>query len=222
VLVAGFPAKELGTNCWVVATGDDAECVIIDPGVGVADDIDGAVAAHRLRPVAVLLTHGHLDHTFSAAVVGRAFGVPAYLHPADRAQLTDPAAGLGLPTGTPLFGRSTFVEPDVVRELADAQTLDLAGLGVRVRCTPGHTPGSVVFEVADRLFSGDTLFAGSIGRLDLPGGSAEAMSASLRDVILPMDDAATVHPGHGPSTTIGAERTGNSYLQMSLAGRGVS
>jgi glyoxylase-like metal-dependent hydrolase (beta-lactamase superfamily II) len=219
VLVAGFPAKELGTNCWVVATGDGAECVIIDPGVGVADDIDGTLAAHRLRPVAVLLTHGHLDHTFSAASVCRGRGIPAYLHPADRAQLTDPAAGLGLPSGTPLFGRSDFVEPGEVRELADGQELEL---GVRVRCTPGHTPGSVVFEVGDLLFSGDTLFAGSIGRLDLPGGSEAAMSASLRDVILPMDDAVTVHPGHGPSTTIGAERAANPYLQSSPAGRGVS
>jgi glyoxylase-like metal-dependent hydrolase (beta-lactamase superfamily II) len=124
---------------------------------------------------------------------------------------------MGTPRGTPIFGSLTFAEPDDVRTLADGEKITLAGLDFTVRSAPGHTPGSVVFS-ADQgndpvLFSGDVLFAGSIGRVDLPGGSMAEMLASLREVILPMDDATAVHCGHGPSTTIARERATNPYLQ---------
>jgi glyoxylase-like metal-dependent hydrolase (beta-lactamase superfamily II) len=121
-----------------------------------------------------------------------------------------------MPPGTPLFGSLTFAEPDDVRELSDGEPLGIAGLELTVRHAPGHSLGSVVFDLggADEpvTFSGDVLFAGSIGRVDLPGGSMAQMEQSLKSVILPMDDAIAVHPGHGPSTTIGRERRNNPFL----------
>lgn len=218
MLVVGFPAGPPATNCFVVAPAAGEQCVVIDPGIGAVERLDEVLARHRLHPVAVLLTHGHVDHTFSVLPVCDAKDVPAYIHPADRVQIADPWSGLGMSSGTPLFGRLTFAEPSDLRELADGATLSLAGLELTVRLTPGHTPGSVVFGMstpdAPLLFSGDTLFAGSIGRVDLPGGDEKAMYDSLARVILPLDDATVVHPGHGPSTTIGRERASNAYLQL--------
>jgi glyoxylase-like metal-dependent hydrolase (beta-lactamase superfamily II) len=214
VLVEGFPALVAGTNCWVIAPGPGEQCVIVDPGVGVGDQLAEVVERHRLHPVAVLLTHGHLDHTFSVVPVCQARDVPAYIHPADRGQLTDPWSALGLPKGAPLFGVQglTFAEPGDVRPLEDGAGVSLAGLDFTVLHAPGHTEGSVVFTVDDALVSGDVLFAGSIGRVDLPGGSMAAMLQSLREVILPMPDDRVVYPGHGPTTTIGRERMTNPYL----------
>jgi glyoxylase-like metal-dependent hydrolase (beta-lactamase superfamily II) len=198
----------------VLAPGQGEQCVIIDPGIGIGPRLDEVIAENRLHPVAVLLTHGHIDHTFSVLPVCQARDVPAYIHPDDRAQLTDPWSGLGMPPGTPLLGldRLTLAEPGDLRLLGDGDTLPLAGLKLDVRHAPGHTRGSVVFALAEELFSGDVLFAGSIGRVDLPGGSMAEMTASLRDVILPLPDETVVHPGHGPSTTIGRERLTNPYL----------
>jgi glyoxylase-like metal-dependent hydrolase (beta-lactamase superfamily II) len=216
VLIAGFPSAVTDTNCWVVATGPGEQCVVIDPGVGVTAQLDEVLAENRLHPIAVLLTHGHLDHTFSVVPVCDARGIPAYVHPADRPQLADPWSGLGVPRGTPLLGSLTFAEPEDVRELAARDKISIAGLDFAVTHAPGHSAGSVVFGMsgADEpiAFSGDVLFAGSIGRTDLPGGSMPQMEASLRDVILPMDDATVVHPGHGPSTTIARERATNPFL----------
>ncbi|MDT4970000.1 MAG: hydroxyacylglutathione hydrolase [Pseudonocardiales bacterium] len=217
MLIAGFPSDATATNCWVVAPAAGEQCVVIDPGIGVGRRLDDIIAEHRLHPVAVLLTHGHFDHTFSVLPVCQARDVPAYIHPADRGQLSDPWSGVGMPPGTPLFGTLTFAEPDDVRELGDGDTVPLAGLDFGIRHSPGHSAGSVVFGLSSAddavLFSGDLLFAGSIGRVDLPGGSMAEMEASLREVILPMDDATLVHPGHGPSTTIARERAANPYLQ---------
>jgi glyoxylase-like metal-dependent hydrolase (beta-lactamase superfamily II) len=219
VLITGFPSAVTDTNCWVVAPAAGEQCVVIDPGIGVTAQLDEVLATHRLHPVAVLLTHGHFDHTFSVLPVCQARDVPAYIHPADRHQLADPWSGVGMPKGTPLFGSLTFAEPDDVRELAPRDKISLAGLDFAVTHAPGHSQGSVVFGLSGQggtdepvVFAGDVLFAGSIGRTDLPGGSMAEMEASLRDVILPLDDATVVHPGHGPSTTIGRERVTNPFL----------
>jgi len=218
VLIAGFPSAATDTNCWVVAPGPGEQCVVIDPGIEIGPRLDDVIAENRLHPVAVLLTHGHIDHTFSVVPVCQARDIPAYIHPGDREQLANPWSGLGLPPGTPLLGLEglTIAEPDDVRELADGKDVPLAGLTFGVRHAPGHTRGSVVFGLAgddaESLFSGDVLFAGSIGRVDLPGGSMAQMNASLRDVVLPLPDETVVHPGHGPSTTIGRERRTNPYL----------
>ena len=217
MLIAGFPSAATATNCWVVASGPGEQCLVVDPGIGVQGRLDEVIAEHRLHPVAVLLTHGHFDHTFSVLPVCQARDVPAYIHPDDRAQLSDPWSGVGVPPGTPLFGSLTFAEPDDVRTLADDDKISLAGLDLAVRHAPGHSRGSVVFALAGAdepvVFAGDVLFAGSIGRVDLPGGSMTQMRDTLREVILPMDDATVVHPGHGPSTTIAAERAANPFLR---------
>ena len=217
MLIAGFPSEATDTNCYVVAPGDGEQCVVIDPGIGVTGRLDEVIAEHRLHPVAVLLTHGHFDHTFSVLPVCQARDVPAYIHPRDRAQLADPWTWVGLPKGTPLFGTLTFAEPDDVRELPTAGSVSIAGLDFAVTHAPGHSAGSVVFGLGSDdeplLFSGDVLFAGSIGRTDLPGASMADMTRSLREVILPMDDATVVLPGHGPQTSIERERATNPYLQ---------
>jgi glyoxylase-like metal-dependent hydrolase (beta-lactamase superfamily II) len=165
----------------------------------------------------VLLTHGHLDHTFSVAPVCGARGIPAYVHPADLEMLADPAKGLSVDLTELFGGRLPYTEPDDVVELTDGATLTLAGVEVTVDHAPGHTGGSVLFRLpgdeAPVCLSGDVLFAGSIGRTDLPGGSTETMMASLRDKILPLADDTVVLPGHGPATTIGRERAHNPYLR---------
>jgi len=221
VLVAGFPAAAFGTNCYVLATGPGQECVVVDPGVEVVAQLDEIVAEHRLKPVAVLLTHGHIDHTFSVAPVCGARGIPAWIHPGDRGLLTDPMAGLSAQTKAVFGGRLEWTEPDDIRELTDGVTLSIAGLEIVVDHAPGHTPGSVMFrptegvgsDEAPLLLSGDVLFAGSIGRTDLPGGSQQQMLSSLASKCLPLDDNTVVLPGHGESTTIGIERTTNPYLR---------
>jgi len=215
VLIAGIPSQKTATNCWVIAPGPGEQCIVLDPGIGVGGQLDEVIAQHRLHPVAVLLTHGHYDHTFSVLPVCQARDVPAFIHPADRVQLTDPWSAVGLPVGAPLMGLETLTlaEPDDVRELADGASLTLAGLRLDVSHAPGHSLGSVVFGIDSTLFSGDVLFAGSIGRTDLPGGSMAQMFDSLRRVVLPLDDGVDVYPGHGPATTVGRERATNPYLR---------
>jgi hydroxyacylglutathione hydrolase len=220
VLIAGFPAGSFATNCYVVAPGPGEECVIIDPGQDAEPGIAEILHEHRLKPVAVVLTHGHIDHIWSVAPVCGARDIPAYIHPSDRALLSDPARGLSLQTGQQFFGGLAFTEPDEVAELADGMTLRLAGVELLVDHAPGHTPGSVTFRPGpDVLFSGDLLFAGSIGRTDLPGGDYPTILDSLARVCLALPDETQVLPGHGEQTTIGAERAGNPYL-AGLAGPG--
>jgi glyoxylase-like metal-dependent hydrolase (beta-lactamase superfamily II) len=214
VFIAGFPAGSFATNCYVVAPGPGEECVIIDPGQDAEPGIAQILASHRLKPVAVLLTHGHIDHIWSVAPVCGARGITAYIHPADRALLSDPARGFPPLVGQQLLAGLAFTEPDDVAELADGMTVSLAGCEFRVGHAPGHTPGSVTFAADGEavLFSGDLLFAGSIGRTDLPGGDYPAMLDSLARVCLPLPGETRVLPGHGPETTIGAERASNPFL----------
>jgi len=201
--------------------------VIVDPGQDAERGIDELLAEHRLKPAAVLLTHGHLDHVWSVAPVCGAKGIPAYIHPDDRALLSDPAKGFPLGTGQQLFGGLEFTEPDDVKELADGMTLSLVGLEIVVNHAPGHTEGSVTFRLpldspitaqgkskidSGVLFSGDLLFAGSIGRTDLPGGDYPTILRSLARVCLTLPDETVVLSGHGPQTTIGTERRTNPFL----------
>jgi glyoxylase-like metal-dependent hydrolase (beta-lactamase superfamily II) len=218
VLITGFPAAAFGTNCYIVAPEAGAECVVVDPGVEVVDQLDELLDQHRLRPVAVLLTHGHLDHTFSVTPVCGARGIPAYLHPADDGMLADPMSGISADTRALFGGRLEWSEPDDVRALGDGERLTIAGLEITVDHAPGHTGGSVLFrlpheQAPEVCLSGDVLFAGSIGRTDLPGGDHARMLHSLATKILPLPDEVVVLPGHGPRTTIGRERATNPFLQ---------
>ncbi|MER7999087.1 MBL fold metallo-hydrolase [Streptomyces sp. NPDC095613] len=231
MLIAGFPAGAWGTNCYLVAPAAGEECVIIDPGHQAAQGVADAVRKHRLKPVAVVLTHGHIDHVASVVPVCGAHDVPAWIHPEDRYMMSDPEKALGRSIGMPLMGELTVGEPDDVKELTDGARLALAGLEFTVAHAPGHTKGSVTFglpeatggaDIPPVLFSGDLLFAGSVGRTDLPGGDHAELLESLGRVCLPLDDSTVVLSGHGPQTTIGRERAANPYLREVAAGSGPS
>jgi hydroxyacylglutathione hydrolase len=220
VLIAGFPAGPWGTNCYVVATGPGAECVVVDPGKDAAAGVADVVREHRLKPVSVLVTHGHIDHMWCVAPVAGTYDATAWIHPEDRHLLSDPMAGISPETASMLLGgKHAFAEPDRVAELSDGQSVELAGLEFLVDHTPGHTRGSVTFrtpygeqDVSELMFSGDLLFAGSIGRTDLPGGDHPTMLRSLRDHVLTLADDIVVLPGHGEQTSIGRERATNPFL----------
>jgi glyoxylase-like metal-dependent hydrolase (beta-lactamase superfamily II) len=226
VFIAGFPAGPWGTNCYVVATAPGEECVVVDPGKDASAGVAEVVREHNLKPVSVLVTHGHIDHMWCVAPVAGSYDATAYIHPEDRHLLSDPMAGMSRETaGMLLGGKYEFAEPDDVSELGDGQALELAGLSFVVDHTPGHTRGSVTFrspydadDIAEVMFSGDLLFAGSIGRTDLPGGDHPTMLRSLASKVLPLADNVVVLPGHGEQTSIGRERATNPYL-LDIAGR---
>lgn len=230
VLTIGFPAAVAGTNCYVIAPAAGEECLIVDPGVGVTAQLAEILIEHRLKPAAVLLTHGHFDHVYSVTPVCGSAAVAAYIHSQDRYRLKDPLSAVDPQLIAMLeqqFGQSaTWQEPTDVVNLADGQKLTLAGFELSVLHAPGHTEGSVMFllpnvpqglptdvDVRSTVLSGDVLFAGSIGRTDLAGGDGAAMNRSLRDVVLTLPDNVLVLPGHGPATTIERERMTNPYLQ---------
>jgi glyoxylase-like metal-dependent hydrolase (beta-lactamase superfamily II) len=221
MLIAGFPAGPFGTNCWIIAPGPRSEAVIVDPGMDSRRGIERVVNEHGLRPVAVVLSHGHLDHMWSVLPVCDGYDIPAWIHPGDRALLADPWAGVSGETRmafAQMVGATEFAEPSDVRELVDGSVLEIAGMSFTADHAPGHTPGSTAFRLMDTgaepvMISGDLLFAGSIGRTDLPGGDHAAMLASLSRVVLTQPDEMVVLPGHGEATTIGAERRSNPFLQ---------
>lgn len=218
MLVLSFPAGSWSTNCYVIATAPGEPCLIVDPGQGSTAWLAEQVREHRLAPAAVLLTHGHIDHVWSVAPVSNDFGIPAYIHSDDRYRLADPAGSSFLAARDHLLAMTEnsleLTEPDDVRLLADRELIDLAGVSLRVHHAPGHTEGSVAFTSADNetMWSGDLLFAGSIGRTDLPGGDPAAMTRSLARVVLSAPDEMRVLPGHGPATTIGQERQHNPFI----------
>jgi hydroxyacylglutathione hydrolase len=163
------------------------------------------------------LTHGHIDHIWSAQKVADTYGCPAFIHPEDRVMLTDPIKGFG-PRLAQLAMSTMFREPRQVVELdRDGDKIELGGFTVTVDHTPGHTTGSVVFRVAsgpsELAFTGDTLFKQSIGRTDLYGGSGRDLLTSIVSKLLVLDDDTVVLPGHGPKSTIGAERRTNPFLE---------
>ncbi len=229
MLTIAFPAQAFDTNCYVLAPQAGEECVIVDPGIGIEETLREVLTTHRLRPAAVLLTHGHVDHVYSVTPVCGA-DTAAYIHTDDRYRLTDLLGqtdpGLVAMLEQQFGTRATWTDPTNVVEITDRTQLTLAGLTFEALHAPGHTEGSVMFgvdrvpdglggqvEVDRTMISGDVLFAGSIGRTDLPGGSHEAMQRSLRDVVLPLSDTTLVLPGHGPATTMAHERGTNPYLK---------
>jgi len=215
MLIRVHPAPMYATNCWILAAEKGSECIIVDPGMpDISAEIEMIVEEERLKPVAVLLTHGHLDHTFSVIPLADGYGIPAYIHSEDRRALLHPESVHGEEFIASLSG-VTWSEPSEVRELKNNQRFDAVGLNITAIHAPGHTAGSLMFTVNDEiLISGDVLFAGSIGRTDLPSGSHEAMQRTLTTKILPLADHLRVLPGHGPDTTIEYERRTNPYLKQ--------
>ncbi|OBJ44478.1 hypothetical protein A5630_16410 [Mycolicibacterium mucogenicum] len=217
MLLTGFPAGMLQCNCYILAARAGSDAIIVDPGQRAMGRIREILDENRLTPSAVLLTHGHVDHIWSAQKVADTYGCPVYIHPEDRFMLTDPIKGFGPRLAQLAFG-VLFSEPKQVVELdRDGDKLYLGGITVTVDHTPGHTRGSVVFRVSDGpaelAFTGDTLFKQSVGRTDLPGGSGRDLLNSIVTKLLVLDDDTVVLPGHGPQTTIGAERRTNPFLE---------
>jgi hydroxyacylglutathione hydrolase len=219
VLITGFPAGLLQCNCYVLAERQGTDAVIVDPGQRAMGQLRTILDENRLTPAAVLITHGHIDHMWSAQKVSDTYGCPTFIHPEDRFMLKDPIHGYG-PRLAQLAAGAFFREPKQVVELdRDGDKLDLGSVTVNVDHTPGHTRGSVCFRASggvDRknyVFTGDTLFEGSIGRADLFGGSGRDLITSIVEKLLVLDDNTVVLPGHGSSTTIGAERRLNPFLE---------
>lgn len=219
MLIDSFAAPMFATNCWVIATEPGAECVVVDPGMpDVSHQLTELLEKHNLKPVAVIATHGHLDHTFSIQAIADGYQIPSYIHSEDRAFLAYPEKLHGSDFVATLSGMN-FSEANDVRELRSGHVIEIVGLSLKAIHAPGHTRGSLMFEVSNEvLISGDVLFAGSIGRTDLPTGSAKDMEETLRKKVLPLADHLRVLPGHGPETTMAYEKKSNPYLK-SLVGR---
>ena len=212
LLLEAFPAPPFDENTFLLACRETGRAVAIDPGEGASALIDH-VRSLQLTLGAILLTHAHVDHISGVRAVGEAFGpLSIHLHPADRF-LYDAVGQQGL-----MFGIRVDPQPEPDRQLAAGEEMEIGRLRLRVHETPGHSPGGVVFEVtapdsSTHLIVGDTLFAGSIGRTDLPGGDYTTLIRSIRTVLFTFDDGVPVYPGHYNCTTIGRERRTNPFLQ---------
>lgn len=202
------------TNCWIIAAAPSQECVIVDPGMpDISHEVEAVVSELGLKPVAALITHGHLDHTFSVKPLADGYGIASYIHADDRALLLKPQGAHGAEFIETL-NAMTFEEPKEIKNLRHGDEIDLLDMKLVAIHSPGHTRGSVMFTINDELLiSGDVLFAGSIGRTDLPTGSHEEMQKTLKNRVLPLSDDLRVLPGHGPETTIKFERKNNPYLK---------
>ncbi|HET7264703.1 MAG TPA: MBL fold metallo-hydrolase [bacterium] len=214
MIIAGFPVGSVGANCYIF--GDDAtrEVFVIDPG----DEAERILAELRrldARPVAIVNTHGHFDHVMAVDEVRRATHVPFWIHEGER-----PVLESGPSRAKVLFGIDLPPSPVPDRWIAEGDVLSVGGLRLTVRHTPGHSPGGVCLVGDGLVFTGDTLFAGSVGRTDLPGANQDALFASIARVLLPLPDETVCYPGHGPETTIGEEKRGNPFIVPLVRSRG--
>ncbi len=218
MFIAYFVAGPLGNNCYLLAPEEGSSAVVIDAPLGSTGTIENALAENDFDLAGVLITHGHIDHCAEAARLADAHGAPVHIGTADRPLLTRPELALSPELAGQLTGMlpEPVVEPERVEVYDPSRPLEIGGLAFTVLPAPGHTPGSVLLctssDENEIAFTGDVLFAGSIGRTDLPGGDDQAMRASLRDVVRGLPARVQVLPGHGPFSTMAAELADNPYL----------
>lgn len=232
--ILGVPLGRWQTNCYLVGDRSTNTAVVIDPGEGATAVVNELLSSLELDCEAILLTHGHIDHLWSIPELAREHDAVVLLHPEDRWLFDNPAATFGGPVEAlaEQFGLTWDAPTQWLRPITDRETLTYAGTTFTVAHTPGHTPGSVTFLLDDQsgtpltfalasndttpnsvLFSGDLLFAGSVGRTDFPRGSTADLLSSIRERVLTLTDDTLVLAGHGPDTTVGDERHNNPFLR---------
>ncbi len=205
MILESLPTGPLEVNCYILGCETTRKAAVIDPG-GHVDQILALLERLELQLELVINTHGHFDHVGGNRQLLEATGVDLLLHEKDQELLnlaTEHAANFGLPTE---------ISPPPNRLLQGGEEVEVGELKIKVLHTPGHTPGGICLLVEDQVIVGDTLFAGSIGRTDLPGGNHQQLLRSIRTQLLPLPDATVAHPGHGPATTIGREKVYNPFL----------
>jgi hydroxyacylglutathione hydrolase len=196
----------LQCNCYIVGDPATKEAVVIDPG----DDADGiaeSLAAHELSVTAIVATHAHFDHIVAAQRLRELTGAPFHLHSEDK-----PLLPWMQESGRLFLGAELPSPPEVDTDVDEGDRIKAGDVELEVVHTPGHSPGSISLIATDVLFSGDTLFAGSIGRTDLPGGDIDELVAAVKGKLFELDDDTPVHPGHGPATTVGEEKLHNPFV----------
>ncbi len=210
MLIVAVPAWVAVTNAYIVAEEPGGQALVIDAPPE-PDLIGGVLIEHNLTLAAVLLTHGHVDHTGGSGELAKGTDASVYVHPDDDFLTLHPVEQVRAMFGMTPPG--TYEVPGKLEALADGDRLNVAGIAIEIRQTPGHTPGHCCFYVEDQetLFSGDQLFAGSIGRTDFAYGSHEALMTSMAEKVMVLPDETRVLPGHGPETSIGQERRTNPF-----------
>ncbi len=196
----------LACNCYIVGDEASFEAIVIDPG-GDAEDLLGIIQAEGLTITAIVATHAHFDHVLAAEALREATGAPFYLHQGD-----EPVLSWLQESGRMFLGVELPPPPDIDTKPKEGDSLVAGAVSLEILHTPGHSPGSISLVGTGAVFAGDTLFAGSIGRSDLPGGDGQLLLDAIRSKLFGLDEETIVYPGHGPTTTIGAEKESNPFV----------
>lgn len=201
-----FEVGPLACNCYIVGDPATREAIVIDPG-GDAETLAQSLRSRGLRVTAIVATHAHFDHLIAAEELRALTGAAFHMHESDK-----PLLDWYQESGRMFLGLDLGRPPEVDTSPVEGDVLTAGSVELEVLHTPGHSPGSISLSAPDVLFSGDTLFAGSIGRSDLPGGDSRTLLAAIKEKVLTFDDQVVVYPGHGPATTVGVERRSNPFV----------